>query len=110
MDEELIERIAEAVVAKFRSAPMDMLTVEEAAEYIGVRKSYIYTLTSTREIPYYKPGKKVLIRRVDLDAYITDKRVKPMREIRSEAIAYCDSRSGSKSSMAKASRGRAAAK
>ncbi|MDE6860912.1 MAG: helix-turn-helix domain-containing protein [Duncaniella sp.] len=81
------------------------MTVEEAAQYIGVRKSYIYTLTSTREIPYYKPGKKVLIRRVDLDSYIKDRRVKPMREIRSEAIAYCDSRRGSKSSPARSGRG-----
>ena len=33
----------------------EMLTVEEAAEYIGVSKSQIYLMTSNREIPISSP-------------------------------------------------------
>lgn len=46
----------------------EMLTVEEAAEYIGVSKSQVYIMTSNREITYYKPnGKKIYIERKELD-------------------------------------------
>lgn len=46
----------------------EMLTVEEAAEYIGASKSQIYLMTSNREITHYKPkGKKIYIERKELD-------------------------------------------
>lgn len=46
----------------------EMLTVEEAAEYIGVSKSQIYLMTSNREITHFKPrGKFIYIERKELD-------------------------------------------
>lgn len=46
----------------------EMLTVEEAAEYIGVSKSQMYLMTSNREITHFKPrGKFIYIERKELD-------------------------------------------
>ncbi|WP_290372912.1 helix-turn-helix domain-containing protein [uncultured Muribaculum sp.] len=46
----------------------EMLTVEEAAEYIGVSKSQIYLMTSNKEITHFKPrGKFIYIERKELD-------------------------------------------
>lgn len=46
----------------------EMLTVEEAAEYIGVSKSQIYLMTSNKEITHFKPLKpRIYIERKELD-------------------------------------------
>lgn len=46
----------------------EMLTVEEAANYLGVSKSQIYLMTSNKEITYYKPsGKVIYIDKRELD-------------------------------------------
>lgn len=46
----------------------DMLTVDEAALYLGVSKSQIYNMTSNREITLYKPkGKIIYFDRKNLD-------------------------------------------
>lgn len=47
-----------------------MMTVEEVAVYIGVPKQRIYSLTSTRGIPYHKIGRTVLFDRHEIDAWL----------------------------------------
>lgn len=46
----------------------DMLTVDEAADYLGVTVGKLYKMTSRREITFYKPrGKLLYFERKDLD-------------------------------------------
>ena len=45
-----------------------LLTIDEACEYINYKKSYVYKLTSKNEIPFIKPrGKFLDFMRSDLD-------------------------------------------
>ena len=45
-----------------------MLTLDEAARYMGVAASTLYKMTSCRQITYYKPnGKCIFISRDELD-------------------------------------------
>ena len=37
-----------------------VLTMNELAEYTGMKKSYLYTLLRRGEIPYSKPGGRLL--------------------------------------------------
>lgn len=53
------------------------LTSEEAAEYIGTTRSYLYKLAlQQHKIPYYSPtGRKMLFKREELDEWIESSRV-----------------------------------
>ena len=64
----------------------ETLTANEAALYLGVKKSYLYKLTYRRAIPFTKPsGKMVYFKRRDLDAYMNTNRITPMAEIEANA-------------------------
>jgi excisionase family DNA binding protein len=47
-----------------------VITVQQAAELLGVPKFSIYVLIRTGKVRYQKLGKKHLICRADLDSYI----------------------------------------
>lgn len=38
----------------------ELITLEEAARFLGLKKSYLYKLTSTKQIPFYKYGGRVI--------------------------------------------------
>lgn len=53
-----------------------MLTLEEAARYLGVSKSNLYQLIHRRAIPHYKPnGKMVYFNRLELDKWLQRNRI-----------------------------------
>ena len=63
------------------------LTVEEAAEYIGTTKNYLYKLTSKNQIPHYQPtGRKCLFKRDELDAWIEKGRVSTNDELEQRVV------------------------
>ncbi len=66
-----------------------MLSVNEAATYLGISLSLMYKLTYRRALPVYKPsGGKVYLKREDLLAYMTKNRLMSQDEIEQEAINY----------------------
>lgn len=67
----------------------NMLTPTEAAEYLGIKVSYLYKLMMRRVIPYYKPGGKLCyFDREDLDKWLRSVRVASDEEIESQTQAY----------------------
>ncbi len=44
-----------------------LISVEEAAKYLGVQKSTMYSWAWRRKIPSVKMGRRLLFDRVDLD-------------------------------------------
>lgn len=67
----------------------NMLTPTEAAEYLGIKVSYLYKLMMRRVIPYYKPGGKLCyFDREDLDKWLRSVRVASDEEIERQAQAY----------------------
>ena len=48
----------------------ERLGLQEAAEYLGVSKSYIYKLTHTLSIPYYKFSKRLIFYMKELEDWI----------------------------------------
>lgn len=67
-----------------------ILTLEEVAKYTNYSKSYIYKLTSRREIPCYKPnGKQLYFKRTEIDEWLLTNREMTNKEIESEvAMSY----------------------
>ena len=70
----------------------ELLTLEEAARFLGFKKSYLYRLTCTKKIPFYKYGGRVIVfDRADLQAW-RDARlqyVPTQAEQAAQAAAYC---------------------
>jgi len=59
--------------------------VEETANLLGFKKSYLYKLIYRNQIPYYKPnGKKVLFDIFEIKEWVSKSRVKTVNEIEEE--------------------------
>lgn len=82
---EQLNRIETAILSQ-----KEVLTLEEAVQFTGMRKSYMYKLTSTQKIPHYKPsGKMVYFNRDELQTWLLQNRVSTHDELESKAQAYC---------------------
>lgn len=57
---------------------MALLTVDQAAEYLGTAPRFVRRLVAERRIRYTKLGSHVRIAVEDLDAFIAAGRVEPM--------------------------------
>lgn len=68
----------------------NVLTFDEAANFTGLSKSYLYKLTSAQKIPHYKPaGKIIYFDREELEAWLLQNRVSTSDELENKAQAYC---------------------
>ena len=64
----------------------EILTLEEAAVFLGVTKSTLYKLTHNQVIPYFKPSNKmVYFERQELMNWVRSCKVASMGEIKQEA-------------------------
>ncbi|QWF71203.1 helix-turn-helix domain-containing protein [Methylomonas paludis] len=65
------------------------LNIDEAAAFTGLAVSYLYKLTSTQEIPHYKPrGKMLYFDRAELERWLLQRRIKSIDEINKEAANH----------------------
>ena len=66
-----------------------VLNTEEAAAFTNLAVSHIYKLTSTQEIPHYKPrGKMIYFDRVELEGWLLSRRIKTVEEIEQAAVTH----------------------
>ena len=66
-----------------------LLTTEEAANYMGIKKSYLHKLMMKKEIPFFKPnGKLCYFDRQDFDKWMRRIRIASNQEIDSQAQGY----------------------
>lgn len=69
------------------------LTVEQAAEYTGYTKSYLYKLVNQNKVPYYKPEKgRILFSLDDLKAFCFRNRQSAEYELQEQADAILNGR------------------
>lgn len=87
---EIIEKLNR--IEKLLLSQKKILTLDEAAEYLSIEKSYMYKLTSARKIPHSKPnGKTIYFDKEKLDAWALSRPVKTIKEINIEAATYVTS-------------------
>lgn len=85
----------EANLRSIGLATKRILTFNEAAEFTGISRSYLYKLTSTQRIPHFKPtGKIIFFDREELEAWLSQNRVSTIAEIEGKAQAYCMRKGG----------------
>ena len=67
----------------------NVLSFEEACKFTNLWKSYLYKLTSTQQIPHYKPqGKMIYFEKDALEAWLRQNPVKTQTQISQEANHY----------------------
>lgn len=95
MDKEEQKRVADLLTANSIFCSKEVLTSNEAAQYMGISKSYLYKLTMRQQIPHFKPmGKMVYFNRLELEQWLQNNRVTTNDEISQQAQAYCMKKGG----------------
>nr|DAZ33021.1 MAG TPA: helix-turn-helix domain protein [Caudoviricetes sp.] len=85
-----LEKLALAIGRKVLFAQKEVLTLEEVAQYTGLKKSYLYKLTASKAIPHYKPnGKNCFFKRTELEDWLTTNPVATAADLTASAQAYC---------------------
>lgn len=75
--ERIAERAAAIVLERLADAGASdspYFTVVEAAEYLRAKPQRVYDLLSARRLTRYKDGRRTLISRAELDAYVAGER------------------------------------
>ncbi|WP_017732238.1 helix-turn-helix domain-containing protein [Nafulsella turpanensis] len=70
------------------NAPEQLLTVQEAAEFLNLTVPTIYSKVSKGELPVMKRSKRLYFSRTELLDYLKEGRKKSNAEIESDAEAY----------------------
>jgi len=56
----------------------ELLRVRQVAERYGLTERHVRQLVADRTIPYYKPGKIVLIPRAEFEAWLGEQRIEAL--------------------------------
>lgn len=87
---ENLQELADLITANIISTTKAVLTVDEAARYMGVSKSSLYKLMMRKLIPYSRPnGKVCYFDRLELEKWLMSNRVATENELNDMAEAYC---------------------
>lgn len=90
MTPEELKELSEIIRTGVVLCQKEVLTLEEAAQYSGLKRNYLYKLTSTRVLPHSKPGgKNIFIRRADLEEWMMSSPVATEMDLNTAAMAYC---------------------
>ncbi len=73
MKNELIYNKLFEIEQLFRLNSDLVMDIDGVSQFLKIKKSYVYHLTSKFEIPYYKLGKKLLFSRYDLMEWLQRK-------------------------------------
>lgn len=76
-----LERIESVMAVQMKT----VLTVAEAAMYMGMSENWLRHIICRNEIPYYKRGKRVYFKKAELDDWMCAERVASDAEIEKEA-------------------------
>jgi excisionase family DNA binding protein len=67
----------------------DVLNFLETCQYLDVSGSHLYKLTSSRQVPHFRPlGRRLYFNRQELDKWLQNKRQKTNAEIEMESRDY----------------------
>lgn len=67
----------------------ERLSLVDAARYMGIKRSTMYKLTSSRKIPFYKFGKGIIFEKKELDDWMTSQshHYRTMEDLATEHLA-----------------------
>lgn len=66
----------------------EVLNVDQAAAFLHIAKPTLYAMTSQRKIPFYKNGKRVLFKRKELEAWLSEGKRDQIGSIKERSSFY----------------------
>lgn len=76
-------------IKKQNAFSKEVLTAEEAAQYLGISVHTLNHYKSDNLIGYYKPNRKRdYFNKSDLDQFALQHKIKPLHELEKEALSY----------------------
>lgn len=85
----------EAVEERLKAETPPPLNLKQAAKWLKISTSYLYKLTCSKKIPYFKPmGKLCYFNKADLDAFIFRNRQGTEKELEAEANNFIEKEKG----------------
>ncbi len=85
--DEIVELVKRTIEETLKTHVDTLMAFDEACKFLDCSKSHLYKLTSTNQIPHYKPnGKKIFFSRHELCAWIKRNPVKTVSEIDQAAV------------------------
>jgi excisionase family DNA binding protein len=91
-----LENIERLLLEKSNQAPKDhpeqLLTIQQAAEFLSLSVPTLYTKVSKGELPVMKRSKRLYFSRTELMEYLKEGRKKSNAEIEAEADQYLTSK------------------
>ena len=66
----------------------EILSAEQASQFLNLAKQTIYGLTCKNEIPFFKRGKKLYFKKSELEQWLTEGRQQTLKEIHKDAIRH----------------------
>ncbi len=73
----------------------NVLTLDDVAILTGLSKSHLYKLTSSKQIPHYKPNtKSMYFDRVEIEEWMKQNRVQTQAEAEQKAVSYVVKKGG----------------
>jgi excisionase family DNA binding protein len=76
------------------SSPEKLLTIDEAAKFLHLKKATVYSKVSKGELPYMKRSKRLYFSRTELLKYLKAGRKKTDAEIEAESYSYLKRKGG----------------
>lgn len=94
--ESLIEQAVQRTLERMPQQEQadELLTVEQAAEFLSLHKTTIYGLVSKGELPHMKRSKRVYFSKQELIAYLKAGRKSTQQELRVKAEEYLPKKKG----------------
>lgn len=74
----------------------DLMTIQQAGEYLSLTIPTMYNKVSRNELPYMKRGKRLYFSRTELTEYLKAGRNKTEDELIEEVESYLESKKGAK--------------
>ena len=93
---ELTRLIVENQAQTPTDQPEQLLTIQEAAEFLRLTVPTMYSKVSRGELPVMKKGKRLYFSRTELLEYLKSGRKKTNAEIEREAESYLNKKGGEK--------------
>jgi len=66
----------------------ELLSFKEACNYLKMPTDSLHKLTANKKIPHYKPGKRILFDKSQLDRWLEDHYVRSEKEIIASASSF----------------------
>lgn len=75
-------------VTETRVAISPIMTIKQVSAYLDLSLSALYKMTSTKEIPHAKRGKRLYFDKKDIDAWVLENKITTSSDIEKMATEY----------------------